>query len=214
VVPGVSGGQRLGVGKKWDATCSHFYIMPLVRVRVMLGQAQLACPMRPFAASATLALVVNKALEPFADVTITILDIFSDPAESPMKKTEVFPDDFESITLSDVAELGFYWVACVQRADALRTPAARAGSAAAASSSGIGGSSSGGLPDSLQEMIQRERGVQVTWPPPATGPTFNVRIFNALLVNLKAEGLGWHPADCAHPDASGPKVLKGLAHAF
>ena len=28
--------------------------MPLVRVRIMLGQAQLACPMRPFAASATL----------------------------------------------------------------------------------------------------------------------------------------------------------------
>ena len=63
-------------------------------------------------------------------------------------------------------------------------------------------------------MMQRERGEEVTWPPLAIGATFNVRIFNALLVHLQAEGLGWHPADCAHPDASGPKLLKALSRAL
>ena len=140
--------------------------MPLVRVRILHGKTQLAAPSRPFAADATLHYVVGKALEPFAEYAVNVLEVF--PAaddEAPMKKSEFFPEDFESITLIDITAMGFFWVARVQRTDGLSTPAARAGPATA-SSSGIGSSSGGGLSDSLDAMMQRERGLQVTWPPP------------------------------------------------
>ena len=187
--------------------------MPLVRVRILHGKTQLAAPSRPFAADATLHYVVGKALEPFAEYAVNVLEVFPAADEAPMKKSEFFREDFESITLIDITAMGFFWVARVQRTDGLSTPAARAGPATA-SSSGIGSSSGGGLSDSLDAMMQRERGLQVTWPPPATGATFNVRIFNSLLVVLKAEALGWHVADCAHPDSSGAKLLKVLSHAL
>ena len=166
--------------------------MPLVRVRILHGKTLLAAPSRPFAADATLQHVVGKALETFLEYSVNVLEVYPDADEKEMKKSQFFPDDFESITINDIAAMGFFWVAVVQRMDGLSTPAARAGPAAA-SSSGIGSSSGGGLSDSLGAMMQRERGEEATWPPPAIGATFNVRIHNSLLVHLQAEGLGWHP---------------------
>jgi hypothetical protein len=135
--------------------------MPLVRVRILHGKTQLAAPWRPFAADATLHYVVGKALEPFAEYAVNVLEVFPAADEAQMKNSEFFPDDFESITLSDITAMGFFWVVHVQRTDGFSTPAARAGPAVA-SSSGIGSSSGSGLPDSLDAMMQRERGSQVT----------------------------------------------------
>ena len=136
--------------------------------------------------------VVGKALEACTDYSVNVLEVYPDADETQLKKSQFYPDDFESITIEDVASMGFFWVALVQRMDGLSTPAARASPAAASSGigSGIGSSSGGRLSDSLSAMMQRERGEEVTWPPPAIGATFNVRIFNALLVHLQAEGLG------------------------
>jgi hypothetical protein len=185
--------------------------MPLVRVRILDGKTQLAAPSRPFAEDSSLQHVVGKALEPFPDCSVTVLDVFPDAAEVSMKKSQFFSEDFKDIKLSDVAAMGFFWVAHVTR-DGLSTPAAMAGPGLASTSGSS--SSGGGLADSLHSMMQRERGEEVTWPPPANGATFNVRIFNALLEALKAAGLGWHHADCSHADASGPKLIKALSHAL
>ncbi len=79
--------------------------MPLVRVRILHGKTQLAAPSRPFAADATLHHVVGKALEPFADYCVNVLEVFPAADEAPMKKSEFFPEDFESITLIDIGAL-------------------------------------------------------------------------------------------------------------
>ena len=51
-------------------------IMPLVRVRILLGKAPVAAPLRPFPADATIEHVVSQALEPYSDCTCVSLDIF------------------------------------------------------------------------------------------------------------------------------------------
>ena len=89
--------------------------MPLVRVRILHGKTQLAAPSRPFAADTTLHHVVGKALEPFADYAVNVLEVFPTADEVPIKKSEFFPEDFESITLSDITAMGFFWVVHVQR---------------------------------------------------------------------------------------------------
>ena len=111
--------------------------MPLVRVRILHGTTQLAAPSRPFAADATLHDVVGKALEPFAEYMVNVLEVFPAADEAPMKKSEFFPDDFKNITLLEITSMGFFWVARVRRTDGFTTPAAKAGP----SSSGIGSSS-------------------------------------------------------------------------
>ena len=95
--------------------------MPLVRVRILHGKTQLAAPSRPFAADVTLQHVVGKALEPFADYAVNVLEVFPTADEVPMKKSEFYPDDFESITLDQIKAMGFFWVALVRRADGFST---------------------------------------------------------------------------------------------
>ena len=63
-----------------------------------------------------------------------MLEVYPGADESQIKKSQFFPDDFESITTNDIAAMGFFWVALVQRMDGLSTPAARAGPSAASSS--------------------------------------------------------------------------------
>ena len=120
------------------------------------GKSQLAAPSRPFADETTVQHVVGKALEPFSEYSVKVLEVFPDADETPMKKSQFFPDDFEQVRLSELAAYGYFWVAHVQRTDGLSTPAAMAGPSAVNSSSSSVGS---GLPDSLGAMMQRERGV-------------------------------------------------------
>lgn len=187
--------------------------MPLVRVRLLHGKMQLAAPSRPFQDETTLQHIVSKALEPFSGCSVSVLEVFPTADEPPMKKSQFYPSDFEEIKLIDVASMGYFWIAHVHRADGPSTPGL---STPGLSTPGTPAArrSPDGLSDGLDNMMERSRGEAVTWPPPATGPTFNVRIFNALINDLKAEGLGWHRNDCSHADSSGTKLLKVLSQAI
>ena len=190
--------------------------MPLVRVRIMLGSTPLGAPARVFPTEASIEVVLTKAFEKFQEVSCKVLDVFPSPREEAKTVTQFYPESFGNVSLQDLHAYGYTWVAHVEREGGMHTPAATAGSstaAAASGSSGGGGGSSTGLPNSMESMMERELGNIVTWPPPAVGETFYVRVYNALLQGLKAEGLGWHHAD-AGPDGSGTKLLKALAHAL
>lgn len=182
--------------------------MPLVRVRILLGKSQLAAPARPFAADTSIAHVVSKALEPFADYTCAGLDVFVDAAETHAKLTQLSPSNFEELNLSDIADLGYFWVAHVEQSKSRKEDRSSCEVTPSRSRS-----SGDGMPNSMESMMQSESGAHVTWPPSRTGAVFEVRIYNALLGQLKAEGLGWHRMD-AEPNASGGQLLKTLAKAL
>ena len=76
--------------------------MPLVRVRILHGKTLLAAPSRPFAADATLQHVVGRALETFSEYSVNVLEVYPDADKSQIKKSQFFPDDFESITINDM----------------------------------------------------------------------------------------------------------------
>ena len=138
--------------------------MPLVRVRILDGKTQLAAPSRPFAEDSSLQHVVDKALEPFPDCSVTVLDVFPDAAEVSMKKSQFFSEDFKDIKLSDVAAMGFFWVAHVTR-DGLSKPAAMAGPGLGSTSGSSSSSSGMYMPEqsSWNDKVDDFRGCKHKW---------------------------------------------------
>ena len=199
-----------------DPFAHSFVSMPLVRLNIMLGSKLLGAPKRPFEGTATIEKVIKTLLEPFADCTVTSLEQFPTAQLERAKKSELYPADFDKMTVDEVAEDGLYWVATVVRpttsTPGMETPAAAtAATSCGGSSSGGGGSSE--LPNSLAAMMERESGQAAAWPARAIGSTFQPRLFNSLIDLLKARGLGWHYADCS-PNGSGTKLLRALAFAL
>ena len=188
--------------------------MPLVRVRIVQGTAVLGSPTKPFVDSTTVQVVLEKALVGISGCTTRSLDVYPDAGEKALSRSQFEPEDFGQITVGELAlnNMGLFWVVHVEREAG--TPALREGTSRASP-----GSPPAPLPDSLDKMMQREAGQQVTWPPVATGSsntggsTFEQRIFNALVADLRAQSLGFHFAD-AGPKGSGTMLLKALSRAL
>ena len=182
--------------------------MPLVRVRLLHGTRLLGAPVRPFASDATLHTVLAKVLEGHPGAAVQSLEAFPDANEKPTSRSEFQPEDFGKITVGELAEhsLGLFFVARVLSATNVHTPSPLSGATSRSSPQSS-------LPNSLDEMMRREQTEQVTWPPNASSGTFEGRIFNALIADLKVHGMGFHYVD-AGPHASGTALLKVLAKAL
>ena len=182
--------------------------MPLVRVRLFNGTRLLGAPVRPMPRAATLQTVLAKVLEGYPGAAVQLLEAFPGADEKPTDRSEFQPNDFGEITVGELADqsLGLFWVARVLYAAEFQSPPPRSG---ASSSSSLQSS----LPNPLEELMRREQTVRVTWPPNASSFTFEGRIFNALIADLKAQCMGFHYAD-AGPQASGTSLLKALAKAL
>ena len=105
-----------------------------MRVRILLGASLLGAPARSFADDTTVQIVVEKALEDHAECNVTSLAMYPSADEKPEKRTDINPSDFGDITLEEIRAngFGFMWVAKVQRASGVSTPAASAPAAARA----------------------------------------------------------------------------------
>ena len=184
----------------------------LVRVRLLLDKAVLGTPTRVFPDDTTVEDVLKKSLEPFPDCTVVALEVCPTKEEKHADRSQFPQDQFDMLSVEAIREFGLFWIAHLTREN-VDSPASSMGATSKSGGSASRGPASGGLPNSLEPMMQRERGVHVTWPPHKIGATFDVRIYNALIDDLKAEGLGWHHAD-AGPEASGPMLLNALSRAL
>lgn len=199
--------------------------MPLVRVRILQAATVVGSPTKPFAGDTTVKAVLEKVLEGHVAFIVRSLDTFPDAGHKADSRSQIEPADFSTITVGELAlsGIGLFWVARVEHDVDFHTPAGRmpAPGRAGAEADSTGADSTGdgsdsarsSLPNSLDSMMRREASVEVTWPPDSTGANYDARIFNALVTDVKAQGLGWHYADVA-PGGSGTKLLKALAKAL
>ena len=93
--------------------------MPLVRVRILQGKTQLSAPTRPFAAEASVQIVVDEALKKAPDGfklqsgCSRSMRTRMPPKEEPMMRSELDLDFLDKMTLAELqsSDIGFFWCA-------------------------------------------------------------------------------------------------------
>ncbi|KAL1518544.1 hypothetical protein AB1Y20_002833 [Prymnesium parvum] len=162
--------------------------MPLVRVKLMAGQRILAAPARPYASTKTVKEVLDQVLESHGGALTlrSALDVYPTAEENKSQRTELEKSDLGEITVDDVSSLGYFWVAhCTLPSDV--TPQFYRSSA-----------------------LDKVMNVNKTYVLPPRSPSEKLRfkLFNALVDELEAAGLGWLRADAAD---SGKGLLDSLS---
>ena len=139
--------------------------MPLIRVTVFDGTNVLGAPTKPYADETKVKEVVDTAIGKLNVGAVPMsLTMFND-AKEVGKRSDFEPDDFENLSLREVAACGNYWKLVVHKSrDNLTTPLPSTRPPASSSSGGIPS-----LPDTLSAMMQQERGKELMLPVRATG---------------------------------------------
>lgn len=147
--------------------------MPLVRVRILQGKTQLSAPTRPFAAEASVQIVVDEALKKAPDgFKLQSLDAYPNAKEEPMMRSELDLDFLDKMTLAELqsSDIGFFWCAhgTTARTGPPTTPSFSSSSSTFASAGGAasagGSSSSATLPNSCLSLSVFRLGVRSLRP--------------------------------------------------
>lgn len=182
--------------------------MPLLRVKVMVGARLVASPARPFAPSMTVQDVLDKILESTEELKLKCaVHVYPTAEERKEQRTELAIEDLASISVADLSALGFFLVApCTSPIDV--TPHSSCDSQNTPSSAAP---SSGRVLQSALDAIMRNSQRQLVLPARSPSTKLRFMIFNALVSDLEACGLGWLRADAGD---TGKRLLDSLSYAL
>lgn len=153
--------------------------MPLVRVRIYLGQKLVAEPARPFSSGDSIRAIIDEALLPFGvELELKAVDVFKDAAEK-IRTAQLPIAHLGGVTAGELvaSDYGTNLVAHVQKTASFEE---RDGGAARTP---CGGGPSN-LPNMTQRMMDCEQKLELSLPPRATGTYLNHTIFK--LVDFSA----------------------------
>ena len=163
--------------------------------------------MKPFDSSVTVLTAVHKIISMYERLQLMRVDVYPSGDQPATQRTQLDLEDLHQLELAQLSEFGYFLVAhCVDGAANTTTPPAALGRGAHTPVLQAGGSVA--LVNTFDVMMAA---TPLQFPPRSPAGRFDYDIFNSLLDELKALGLGWDDADAA---GSGKDLLTALKSAL
>lgn len=192
--------------------------MPLVRVRLMQNESQVAAPAAFFDNSVSVDTVLQRALRGAGLLLAShTIDVYDTKEHKPAQRSQLDAETCSSATVGDIASLGCFWVVSVRSSSETSSAssttssgASRDGGSTRSSLSSSSGGSSRFANNSLIQLMQPECGYL---PTRSMSTRIEGVIFNQLLDWLASISLGWDKSDSG-TSGSGTNLIKQIARAL